>query len=119
MFNQMGLIEAWGNGLRSIRKAAREYELQEPEFIEMPETFRVNLYRKALSEKMQNKDGKNSEEVRNKFGINSGEGEKSISSDISPTQKKILVLLSAMPDMTGEVLANQIGMTPRTIEINI
>lgn len=48
VFNQMGLIEAWGNGLKSIRRSAREYGLPEPEFIEMPETFRVNLFRKIL-----------------------------------------------------------------------
>ena len=119
VFNQMGLIEAWGNGLRSIQKAAREYELPEPAFIEMPETFRVNLYRKPLSEKMWNKDGENSEEVRNKFGINSGEGDKTISPEINSTQKKILALLSDTPEMTGEVLAKQIGVTARTIESNI
>jgi predicted HTH transcriptional regulator len=44
VFNQMGLIESWGNGLRDIQKTAKLYHLPEPEFIEMPDTFRVNLY---------------------------------------------------------------------------
>lgn len=48
VFNQMGLIEGWGNGLKSIRANAREYGLPEPEFVEMPETFRVNLFRRPL-----------------------------------------------------------------------
>ena len=43
VFSQMGLIEAWGTGLKNIRRAAQEYHLPEPEFIEMAETFRVNL----------------------------------------------------------------------------
>lgn len=45
VFNQMGLIEAWGTGIRNICKATREYHLPEPEFIEMTGTFRVNIYR--------------------------------------------------------------------------
>ncbi|MBP5640020.1 MAG: putative DNA binding domain-containing protein [Victivallales bacterium] len=48
VFNQMGLIEAWGTGLQRIRDAATEYGLLKPEFIEMPDMFRVNLYRKSL-----------------------------------------------------------------------
>ena len=48
VFSQIGLIEAWGTGLQRIQKAAKEYGLAEPEFIEMPESFRVNLYRQPL-----------------------------------------------------------------------
>ncbi|MBP5232569.1 MAG: putative DNA binding domain-containing protein [Planctomycetes bacterium] len=47
VFSQMGLIEAWGNGLRSIRRAAQAWGLPTPEFFAMPNTFRVNLYRRA------------------------------------------------------------------------
>ena len=47
VFSQMGLIEAWGTGLQRIRDAAHEYGLPEPEFIEMMDGFRVNLYRQA------------------------------------------------------------------------
>ena len=35
MFNQMGLIDAWGTGVKRIRDAAAEYGLPEPEFLEM------------------------------------------------------------------------------------
>ena len=51
VFRQMGLIMAWGNGLKSIAKSAKEYNLPVPEFIEMPEAFRVNLYHKTASAK--------------------------------------------------------------------
>ena len=51
VFSQMGLIEAWGTGLKNIRRAAQEYHLPEPEFIEMAETFRVNLYRRPVIKK--------------------------------------------------------------------
>ena len=49
VFSQIGLIEAWGTRFKRIRNAAKEYGLPEPEFIEMPESFRVNLYRKSAS----------------------------------------------------------------------
>lgn len=48
VFGQMGLVEAWGTGLRRIQNVAREYGLPEPEFIEMPESFRVNLFRQPF-----------------------------------------------------------------------
>lgn len=47
VFSQMGLVESWGTGIKKIRDLAVKYGLSEPEFIEMPETFRVNLYRKG------------------------------------------------------------------------
>ena len=48
----MGLIEGWGTGLQNIRQAA-EYHLPEPEFIELGETFRVNLYRKMTAGRLE------------------------------------------------------------------
>lgn len=47
IFSQIGLIEAWGTGLQRIQNAAKAYGLIKPEFIEMPESFRVNLFRKS------------------------------------------------------------------------
>ena len=78
VFNQMGLIEAWGTGLGKIQRAAREYHLPEPEFIEMPETFRVNLFRnpplkknlyytETHSDELQENFGETSEELRRNF----------------------------------------------------
>ncbi len=42
----MELIEEWGTGIRRIVKRAKEYGLPEPEFLEIGDTFRVNLYRR-------------------------------------------------------------------------
>lgn len=49
VFNQMGLIEAWGTGLQRIKNAAKVYGLPEPEFIDAEEFFRVNLFRSSLT----------------------------------------------------------------------
>ena len=46
VFSQMGLIEGWGTGLQKIQEQAKEYGLPPPQFLEMPSAFRVNLYRK-------------------------------------------------------------------------
>ena len=47
IFSRMELIEEWGTGIRRILKRAEEYELPTPEFMEIGDTFRVNLYKKA------------------------------------------------------------------------
>jgi predicted HTH transcriptional regulator len=45
VFNRMEIIESWGTGIKRIVERAKEYNLPKPEFLEMGETFRVNLYR--------------------------------------------------------------------------
>lgn len=47
IFNKMDLIEQWGTGIQRIINRAKEYELPKPEFREIGNTFRVNLYRKV------------------------------------------------------------------------
>lgn len=83
VFNQMGFIEAWGTGMRRIRQAAERYGLPDPEIQVFDDMFRVNLYRRPLSE-VSNGCSKASEKHRKQFG-----------EDLNDTQKKILELLSA------------------------
>lgn len=47
VFSRMEIIEEWGTGIRRIINRAKEYGLPEPEFLEIGDTFRVNLFRKA------------------------------------------------------------------------
>ena len=54
VFSRMELIEEWGTGIRRIIRRAEEYGLPEPEFLEIGDTFRVNLYR-LQSEKADKK----------------------------------------------------------------
>ena len=46
IFSRMEIMEEWGTGIRRILKRAEEYGLQKPEFLEIGDTFRVNLYLK-------------------------------------------------------------------------
>ena len=61
VFCQMGLIEAWGTGLRRIRSLAEDFELPAPEFIETSNSFRVNLFRKTTTNNEQQYGNKTSE----------------------------------------------------------
>ncbi len=47
IFSRMELIEEWGTGIRRILKRAEEYALPNPDYFEVGDTFRVNLYKKA------------------------------------------------------------------------
>ena len=47
VFSRMEIIEEWGTGIRRILNRAKEFGLPEPEFLEIGDMFRVNLYRKA------------------------------------------------------------------------
>lgn len=61
IFSQMGLVEAWGSGIRRIIGAAKEYGLTVPTVEVFDDMFRVNLYRNV------NDNGNNS------FGVNGGD----------------------------------------------
>lgn len=52
-FVAMKVIEQWGTGIPRIIEMCKEYELQEPEFIEIGMDFRVNLYRKHNTDKTE------------------------------------------------------------------
>ena len=41
----MGLVEAWGSGIKRILNAAEEYGLPKPRFQEFDNMFRVELFR--------------------------------------------------------------------------
>ena len=45
IFSQMGLVEAWGSGIKRIFNAADEYGLPKPRFQEFDNMFRVELFR--------------------------------------------------------------------------
>ena len=130
VFNQMGLIEAWGTGLKKITREAKEYDLPEPEFIEMAGTFRVNLYRKKQADVNWPGDGDTSEkryinieETQKQYRRNIGEASekyrRNIGDKLNPTQRQILELLSRDAQLSALKLAEQIGISRRNIEVNI
>lgn len=45
VFSRMRIIEGWGTGIKRMISSCREYRIREPEFLEIGDSFRVNLYR--------------------------------------------------------------------------
>lgn len=114
IFSQMGLVEAWESGIRRIIDAAREYGLPAPAVEVYDDMFRVNLYRNV----QENGKGSN-------FGINGGDdfGDKDYFSKntqrLTDTQKKILACIAEDKYISAKKIAEQIGMSGRTVENNI
>ncbi len=113
VFNQMGLIEKWGSGIRRIQEAAAAYGIREPEFIEMDDTIRVNLYRKT-SESI----GKTSERHR-KASESIGKETKNPERELNKTQSGILNCIRADPEITIAKMSNELGVSTRNIESNL
>ncbi len=113
VFNQMGLIEAWGNGLKSIRSAAKDYDLPEPEFIEMPETFRVNLYRNPLDTGKKEPDSATGTNTKTgtKTGTNTNTKTGIKTGTKTDTSERILALLQETPAITQDQLAQKTGLS--------
>ncbi|WP_270707177.1 ATP-binding protein [Clostridium fessum] len=117
IFSQMGLVEAWGSGIKRILNAAKEYGLLEPKFQEFDNMFRVELFRDSLPMTLENKNiGETSEKHRRNIGKAS---EKQETVDFNSTQLEILKLLMENNRLSAVKLAEKIGVASRNIENNI
>ena len=117
IFSQMGLVEAWGNGIKRILNAAEEYGLPKPRFQEFDNMFRVELFRNLFPMMEENRDiGETSEKHRRSIGEVSGI-EQQI--ELNDTQKKIIKLLLEDNQLSAIKLADRIGIASRNIESNI
>ena len=116
IFSQMGLVEAWGSGIKRIFNAAKEYDLPKPKFQEFDNMFRVELFRNNFMTESGKEAGESSEKVRRRVG----EGSDIIRGyELSDTQKKIVNLLLYDRQLSAAKIAEQLGMGSRSIEKNI
>lgn len=100
VFSQIGLIEAWRTGLRRIQNAAREYGL--------PETFRVNLFRKPLLAGTACEAG----DVSANVGDNVGE----MSVNDGDVKAKIIKLITDNNKASAASIAKSMSVAQRTAE---
>lgn len=130
VFNQMGLVESWGTGIKRIINAAKDYGLPSPEFQVFDEMFRVNLFRSSslicngdnireASGKHRGNIGEASEEYRRSIGEASEKHRNIAIKGLNNTQQKILELLSENPQLSAVKIAEQIGIASRNIESHI
>ena len=117
IFSQMGLVEAWGSGIKRILNAAEEYGLPRPRFQEFDNMFRVVVFRNSFP-KTNEKEciGEASEKHRRSIGEAS---EAEWRTDLNDTQQKIIKLLSEDHQLSAVKLAEKIGVASRNIENNI
>ena len=117
IFSQMGLVEAWGSGIKRILNAAEEYGLPKPKFQEFDNMFRVELFRNSFPMTNEKEDiGETSEKHRRSIGEAS---EKQETVDFNSTQLEILKLLMENNRLSAVKLAEKIGVASRNIENNI
>ena len=127
IFSQMGLVEAWGSGIKRIFNAAEEYGLPKPKFQEFDNMFRVELFRNNSLTETEKKFGEEPEKDQKKAGEKpekdqkkAGEKpEKSRDYKLTNTQKKILNLLLADKQLSAAKIAEQLNLGSRSIEKNI
>lgn len=126
IFSQMGLVEAWGSGIRRILSVAKEYGLPIPAVEVFDDMFRVNLFRNV-------QDNGNNSGFRDNFGVNGGEnfgdnfgvngGDKTFvvkdGRKVTDTQQKILDCLAEDKYISAKRIAEKIGVSGRTVENNI
>lgn len=108
-FKESGLIEQYGSGIMRIRRICKEYGLNDPLFQEMQEGFKVTLFKEVSK---PTKDYKVGDKVGERVGDKVGE-------NLTPNQKKILVLLSQNSYMSGTELATKVNISKRKIEANL
>ena len=117
IFSQMGLVEAWGSGIKRILNAAEEYGLLKPRFQEFDNMFRVELFRNSFP--MTN-EKENIRETSEKHRRSIGEASEVVwRTDLNDTQQKIIKLLSEDHQLSAVKLAEKIGVASRNIENNI
>ncbi len=134
VFGQMGLVEAWGSGIKRIFSAAEEYGLPQPKVKEFDNMFRVELFRGGDSVKrMTGTDDdilKNIDKSLGNIGEpseNIGEPSENIGElhqrkkkyTLNDTQRKIIELLTENNKLSASKLAGEIGVASRNIEVNL
>lgn len=111
-FMQMDLFESWGTGLRRIRESCLAYGLPEPEFREIGNMFRVNIFRLGAGtlNVASNPDASNeSLEHGQKVPISAEEF-----SLLKQSEKDALRIIAECGKVTTSALVEQSGLSRRS-----
>ena len=128
VFNRMGIIEQWGTGLQRMIRGCREYGVQEPEFVDMGDSFRVIFYRSNIETDIENMErvAVTGTEIKD-TGIESRMTdienretgtemiEDELLSVLSDTEKKVAKLILKNPEITQDKMAEVMGMSKNGI----
>ena len=108
IFAQMGLVEAWGSGIKRIFNTAKEYGLPEPRIQEFDNMFRVELFRTNQANQDANQANQDTnqdvDELVNLF---------------SDREKEILNLIKLKPSITQQEMAKALGWNLASVKYYI
>lgn len=103
-FSYMNLIEAWGSGIPKLMTAMREYDLREPEFLDLEIGFRVNLYRSMENVHSESNQGTTQATQGTTQAIQAA-----TRVELTEEAKAVLRLIQQQPDITQRKIAAQLG----------
>ena len=106
IFSQMGLVEAWGSGIKRILNAAEEYGLPKPRFQEFDNMFRVELFRVNPITDQANQDFKGLDQTK----------EENV---LSEKEIEILNLVRMQPSITQKEMANALDWNLASVKYYI
>ena len=108
IFAQMGLVEAWGSGIKRIFNTAKEYGLPEPRIQEFDNMFRVELFRTNQANQDANQANQDTnqdvDELVNLF---------------SDREKELLNLIKLKPSITQQEMAKALGWNLASVKYYI
>ena len=120
IFSQMGLVEAWGSGIKRILNEAEEYGLPKPRFQEFDNMFRVELFRiypitdqaiqaanqaiQAANQAIQARERLDHSEEKN---------------ELSEKEIEILNLIRIQPSITQKEMADALGWNLASVKYYI
>lgn len=102
----MGLVEAWGSGIKRILNEAEEYGLPKPRFQEFDNMFRVELFRiyPITDQAIQARERLDHSEEKN---------------ELSEKEIEILNLIRIQPSITQKEMADALGWNLASVKYYI
>ena len=110
---KLGVVEGWGTGLKRIIDVCHEMNIREPEFMEIGDLLRVNLYRPTY------KAETNTVEKSRESALESDELPCKCTVNVPEIALKTYSALKENPRATSAELAEILGIALRTVKNHI
>ena len=110
---KLGVVEVWGTGLKRIIDVCHEMNIREPEFLEIGDLLRVNLYRPTY------KAETNTVEESRESALESDELPCKCTVNVPEIALKTYSALKENPRATSAELAEILGIALRTVKNHI
>ena len=117
VFGQMGLVEAWGSGIKRIFRSAKEYGLSDPIIQEFDNMFRIELYRNRKADQVTDQADQvtdQADQVTDQVTDQANQAIKSVDyiatfKNLSQEEKDIIILIESKPVITQREIASELN----------